>query len=101
MGSAGPKRLQTLIRCGGLAQVCEYLGSCPGIGPKTIAIVLQFALQVPDFAVDTHVFRYAKQLGWVPKPQKGLAAVTRESTYAHLNAKVPDDLKFSLHLLLT
>lgn len=36
----------------------------------------------------------AKRLGWVP-PSAG-----REETYAHLNSKVPDRIKYSLHVLL-
>eukprot|EP00746_Dinoflagellata_sp_MGD_P161808 gnl/MRDRNA2_/MRDRNA2_89089_c0_seq1.p1 gnl/MRDRNA2_/MRDRNA2_89089_c0~~gnl/MRDRNA2_/MRDRNA2_89089_c0_seq1.p1 ORF type:complete len:296 (+),score=31.34 gnl/MRDRNA2_/MRDRNA2_89089_c0_seq1:60-947(+) len=91
--------------------IFEDLTSFPGVGPKTVSIVCMFALSIPDFAVDTHVFRYAKQLGWVPSPEERTARnsagsstwpqITRDSTYEHLNAIVPDDLKYSLHLILT
>lgn len=67
----------------------------PGIGPKTASCVLLFCLQRPSFAVDTHVFRLTKWLGWVP-PDKA----TRNSTYAHLDIKIPDELKYPLHYLL-
>merc|ERR1712224_1092220 len=82
-----------------------------GSWAKTVSIVCMFALSIPDFAVDTHVFRYAKQMGWVPSPQERktrqskdfspLLQVTKDSTYEHLNAIVPNDLKYSMHLILT
>jgi endonuclease III len=82
----------------------------PGIGPKTASCVLLFCLQRPSFAVDTHVFRLTKWLGWVPPPgdERGLApgakgkfaGPSRNSTYAHLETRIPDDLKYPLHHLL-
>lgn len=91
--------------------IFKELTSFSGVGAKTVSIVCMFALSIPDFAVDTHVFRYAKQLGWVPSPEERKARqskdlspwpqITRDSTYAHLNAIVPDNLKYSLHLILT
>lgn len=82
----------------------------PGIGPKTASCVLLFCLQRPSFAVDTHVFRLCKWLGWVPAPgdDRGLApgakgpftGPTRNSTYAHCEVRVPDHLKYPLHQLL-
>lgn len=67
----------------------------PGIGPKTASCVLLFCLQRPSFAVDTHVFRLCKWLGWVPASK-----ATRNSTYAHCEVRVPDELKYPLHQLL-
>ncbi|KAI8934656.1 hypothetical protein NX059_008346 [Plenodomus lindquistii] len=82
----------------------------PGIGPKTASCVLLFCLQRPSFAVDTHVFRLCKWLGWVPAAgdERGLApnakgtfaGPTRNSTYAHCEVRVPDELKYPLHQLL-
>ena len=40
----------------------------PGIGVKTSSCVLLFCMQRPSFAVDTHVFRLARWLGWIPDP---------------------------------
>lgn len=81
----------------------------PGIGPKTASCVLLFCLQRPSFAVDTHVFRLSQWLGWVPPSgdpaglapgAKGkFAGPTRNSTYAHLEVRIPDDLKYPLHQL--
>jgi len=40
-----------------------YLVSLPGVGPKTAACVLLFALGRPVMPVDTHVHRVARRLG--------------------------------------
>ena len=44
----------------------RWLTSLPGVGPKTAACVLLFALGRPALPVDTHVERVAKRLGLVP-----------------------------------
>ncbi|MBC7225058.1 MAG: endonuclease III, partial [Anaerolineae bacterium] len=41
----------------------RWLLSFDGIGPKTAAIVLLFALGMPAFPVDTHIHRVSKRLG--------------------------------------
>lgn len=74
--------------------VKEYLGQFKGVGPKTISCTLMFALHRDDFPVDTHVLRISKDLGWVAK------SASREEAYHHLNARVPDDVKYDLHVLL-
>jgi endonuclease-3 len=45
------------------ADAQAYLTSLPGIGPKTAACVLLFALERPVMPVDTHVHRVALRLG--------------------------------------
>ena len=40
-----------------------YLVALPGVGPKTAACVLLFALERPVMPVDTHVHRVARRLG--------------------------------------
>jgi endonuclease-3 len=45
----------------------EWLRSLPGVGPKTAACVLLFALGRPALPVDTHVHRVAMRLGLVPE----------------------------------
>lgn len=83
-----------------------------GIGKKTSAIINLFDVGHPDMAVDTHVYRYAEQLGWVPSEEerashnnqadaKRWPNVTRDSAYAHLDLTFPDSLKYSMHLILT
>ncbi len=49
-----------------LAEAKEWLTSLPGVGPKTAACVLLFALERPALPVDTHVERVAKRLGLAP-----------------------------------
>lgn len=65
-----------------------------GVGPKTASCVLLFALGRHSFAVDTHVLRIAKRLGWVAPN------ATRESAYLWLDARVPAEVKYPLHVLL-
>ncbi|RDW83835.1 endonuclease III domain-containing protein [Aspergillus mulundensis] len=74
--------------------VMTELVKYPGIGPKTAACVLLFCLQRPCFAVDTHIFRICKWLGWVP-PSKA----TEITAFSHLEVRIPDHLKYSLHQL--
>ncbi|UNI17889.1 DNA-(apurinic or apyrimidinic site) lyase [Purpureocillium takamizusanense] len=68
--------------------------SFQGVGPKTASCVLLFCLQRPSFAVDTHVYRITGLLGWRPP------SATREEAQAHLDAMVPDDEKYPLHVLI-
>ena len=68
----------------------------PGIGVKTAACTALFCMQRDCFAVDTHVFRLAKWLGWVPPDNK---KVGRDTTFSHLEVRIPDELKFDLHQL--
>ncbi len=49
-----------------LAEAKAWLRSLPGVGPKTTACVLMFALGRPALPVDTHVGRIARRLGLVP-----------------------------------
>ncbi|KAL0023848.1 hypothetical protein WJX77_011324 [Trebouxia sp. C0004] len=65
-----------------------------GVGKKTIACVLMFCLDRHEFPVDTHVWRITKAMGWVP------SKATRDEAYSHLNARIPDHLKYDLHVLL-
>ena len=88
----------------------DHLLRYPGVGPKTASCVLLFCMQRPSFAVDTHVFRLTRWLGWVPTDAQAKAmwkrgeckskVVGRESAYAHMETKIPDDLKYPLHYLL-
>ena len=68
----------------------------PGIGVKTAACTALFCMQRDCFAVDTHVFRLAKWLGWVPPDDK---KVGRDTTFSHLEVRIPNQLKFDLHQL--
>ncbi|TFK66609.1 DNA glycosylase [Pluteus cervinus] len=76
-------------------EIMKELISYPGIGPKTASCVLLFCLARPSFAVDTHVFRLSKMLGWVPRSVKA----DRVKAQMHLDLKIPDHLKYGLHVL--
>ncbi|KAF3768777.1 DNA glycosylase [Cryphonectria parasitica EP155] len=68
-----------------------------GVGVKTAACVILFCLQEPCFAVDTHCFRMAQWLGWLPRDLR--EDVGREKAFAHLDQWIPDHLKYGLHQL--
>lgn len=71
----------------------EWLTRLKGVGPKTAAIVLLFALDKPAFPVDTHVYRITGRLGIRPqnmsaaKAHSFLAEQFEPKTYypVHLN----------------
>jgi dihydrofolate synthase/folylpolyglutamate synthase len=69
----------------------EQLTEIDGVGPKTAACVLLFALGVPVFPVDTHVHRVANRLGLVRT--KSPAA-----TQAALMPVVPEEITYQLHM---
>jgi len=76
------------------AEVASFLTSLPGVGPKTAACVLLFAMGCDIFPVDTHVWRIAKRLGWIPD------SFDRNETYAALGERVPPPLRHELHVNL-
>lgn len=70
----------------------EWLTASKGIGPKTAAIILLFALDMPAFPVDTHIHRVTKRLGWIP------AKTSREKAHELLEALLPPQTYYSFHL---
>jgi endonuclease III len=73
-------------------EVREYLQTLPGVGPKTAACVLAFSLERPAIPVDTHVFRTAVRLGWVPEK----AGVER--AHQIMDELVPPAIRVSMHV---
>ena len=71
-----------------------YLTSLPGVGPKTAAVVLSFALGRDAIPVDTHVHRVTKRLGLVP------SNTSAERADRLLHDLVPDGLRTPLHVAL-
>ncbi|WP_299027556.1 endonuclease III [uncultured Thermanaerothrix sp.] len=65
-----------------------------GVGPKTAAIVLQFALGKPSFPVDTHIYRVSGRLGLRP------AKMSVEQAHVHLATLFPPETYGSAHLNL-
>lgn len=74
------------------AEAREYLISLPGIGPKTAAVVLSFALGRDAIPVDTHVHRVTRRLGLIPPK----ASAERADRILH--DLVPDGMRTSLHV---
>ena len=71
----------------------SWLRSLPGVGPKTAACVLLFALGRPALPVDTHVERVSKRLGLVaPK-------CTAEQAQATLETLVEPNDYYPFHML--
>lgn len=75
-------------------EALRYLSAFRGVGVKTAACVVSFALRRPIIPVDTHVRRVSERLGLVPE---GSGA---ERAHEVLNATVPPALRLPLHLLL-
>ena len=72
----------------------EDLESLPGVGRKTANVVLNVLAGEPTIAVDTHVFRLSKRLGFVP------LTASREQTEAALLKCVPQEFVHQAHHLL-
>ena len=71
-----------------------WLKQLPGVGPKTAAIILSFALGMPAMAVDTHIFRVSKRLGLIgPK-------TTFEQAHDILEASIQPEQVFDFHVAL-
>jgi endonuclease-3 len=70
----------------------SYLVSLPGVGPKTAACVLVFAMGRAAFPIDTHVHRAAIRLGWIPP------GTSADRAYQILGRAVPPDIRYDLHL---
>jgi len=78
-----------------LAAAKDWLVSLKGIGPKTAAIVLCFAYDLPAFPVDTHVFRVGKRIGFLP------AKISANNAHPVMEAIAPpsDYYQFHIHMI--
>ena len=72
-------------------EVERYLVSLPGVGPKTAACVIAFALARPAFPIDTHVHRIVKRLGWID------AKASAERAHRELTPNIPPEIRYELH----
>ncbi|KAH7083010.1 DNA glycosylase, partial [Paraphoma chrysanthemicola] len=75
-------------------EAVKELISYKGVGPKSAFCILSICLHRKSFAVDTHIYRITGMWGWRP------ASASREMAQAHLDARIPDELKLSMHNLL-
>lgn len=72
----------------------QWLVNLRGVGPKTAAIVMVFALGMPAFPVDTHIYRVTGRIGLRPKELD----ITKTHTYME---QIADPADFgTLHLNL-
>lgn len=75
-------------------ELLRFFISLPGVGMKTVSVVLLFYFGRPLFPVDTHVYRVSSRLGWIPQGSSS------ERAHAILDEAIPEDLKMRLHLNL-
>lgn len=71
-----------------------WLMALPGVGPKTAAVVMSFALGMPAFPVDTHIHRVSLRLGLIPPRTSANAA------HALMESATPAPDRFQLHMQL-
>ena len=74
------------------ADAKAWLTRFHGVGPKTAAIVLCFALGLPAFPVDTHIYRVSGRLGLRP------ANMSVEDAHDHLEAIFEPEMYYAGHL---
>ena len=77
-----------------LDEARKWLMDLPGVGPKTAAVVMSFALGMPAFPVDTHIHRVSKRLGLIDQK------TTADAAHAIMESKVQPELRFQLHMQL-
>ena len=77
-----------------LGEARAWLRALPGVGPKTAACVLLFALGRPALPVDTHVERVSKRLALIP------SKATADQAHELLEEVVAPDDYYTFHMLL-
>jgi endonuclease-3 len=77
-----------------LDEAKRWLRELKGVGPKTAACVLMFALGRPALPVDTHVHRVSQRLGLVPEK------ATAEKAHDILEAILVPEIVYAFHILL-
>lgn len=75
-----------------VAEAKAWLEQFNGVGPKTAAIVLCFALNMPAFPVDTHIHRVGQRIGFLPE------GISADKAHSVMEAIVPQDDYYPFHL---
>jgi endonuclease-3 len=84
----------TFLREMPLADAKAWLRQLPGIGPKSAGIILSFSLGMPAMAIDTHIYRVCRRLGFIgPK-------VTADKAHDILEAAVAPEQVYQFHVSL-
>jgi Predicted EndoIII-related endonuclease len=76
------------------AEARDYLLQFRGIGPKTVACTLLFALHKEVFPLDTHIFRVLRRMGVLPEK------ISDEKAHGLLDRLAPKGKFYSLHVNL-
>ncbi len=77
-----------------LPEAKAWLRLLPGVGPKTAAVVLCFALGMPAFPVDTHIYRVTRRLALIgPR-------ISVDEAHGLLEARIVPERVFPLHVEL-
>ncbi len=82
------------LRAWPVARAYGALRAYPGVGPKSAAFTLLCAAQAPLFAMDTHILRLCRRLGWV---QSG---VTDARAHELMAPHVPEGEHASAHIVM-
>ena len=77
-----------------LEEAKTWLKRLPGIGPKSAAVILCFALGMPAMPVDTHIYRVAKRIGFVGEK------TSADDAHDILETMVEPEDVFAFHVLL-
>ena len=77
-----------------LEEAKGWLRALPGIGPKSAAVILCFALGMPAMAVDTHIYRVAKRVGLIGQK------TSYERAHEILEQAVTPDQIYDFHMSL-
>jgi endonuclease III len=78
---------------------CEaYLLTLPGVGLKVARCVLSFGLGRGSFAVDAHIWRVTRRLGWHDYPGEA-PSLRGADAIQDLARGVPDPLSFHVNLI--
>lgn len=72
----------------------KYLQEFPGVGPKTAAVTLCFAFDLPVMPVDTHVHRLSQRLRLIPE------GTPVDKAHDILEREVPDERIYEFHINL-
>jgi endonuclease-3 len=77
-----------------MEEALSWMEKFKGVGPKTAACVMLFALGKPALPVDTHVHRVSGRLGLLPP------GASAHQAHRLLQAVVPSKIVYEFHVLL-
>ncbi len=94
LAELGPEADLDWLRDAPRQEAVDYLTSLPGVGRKTAACVMIFALDRPEVPVDTHVHRVGGRLGLFPP------GISLEGAHDEMLAIIDRDDAYELHMNL-